>query len=94
MSDIHNPVEEPVVAPAAAAEPVPETTSVEAPAAETAEVTEPVVAEEAAAPVEEVKPFAEEGVLAFKAPGLIKYVFSPQPFLSTYLNLRDEATIQ
>jgi len=81
MSEVQKPVVEESVAPVA---PV---TEAPAPALESAvetkpvEVTEPVaevpvatapVTEEAAAPVkEEIKPI-EEGVLGFKAPGLLK----------------------
>lgn len=72
--------EEPVAAPApvlpATTEPAVES-KVEEPISETPAVAEPVVAstEEttAVAPTEE---FKEEGILAYKGPGLLKYVFS------------------
>ncbi|KAE9368504.1 hypothetical protein N431DRAFT_443939 [Stipitochalara longipes BDJ] len=85
MSEAAKPVEEPVVAPEA---PV-EAAAVEAAPAETTEAateapaaTEPTTTEEApAAPVkEEAKP-AEEGVLGYKGPGLLKsFIFQKKFF--------------
>lgn len=81
MSEVQKPVEEPVAAPTTetpavepetkAVEETPATveTAAETPAAETA----PATTEEAAPAKEEAKP-VEEGVLGYKAPGLIKYV--------------------
>lgn len=60
---------EPTVEAPAAVEAAPETAAVEA-TEPAAEATEP-----AAAAVEEVKP-VEEGVLGYKGPGLLKYVFA------------------
>ena len=82
MSEVQKPVEEPVAAPTTETPAVePETKAVEETPAPVETATEtPAVAEDApatteeAAPVkEEAKP-VEEGVLGYKAPGLIKYV--------------------
>jgi len=77
MSEAPKTVEEPVAAAPAtetpAAEPVVESTpAVTEPATETpAATTEPTTTEAAAPVKEEVKP-VEEGVLGYKAPGLLK----------------------
>jgi len=81
MSDAAKPVEEPVVAPAPAtetetpvADPVPEVKAAEEPVTET-----PATTEEAAPAKEEAKP-VEEGVLGYKAPGLLKSLFAQKKF--------------
>jgi hypothetical protein len=79
MSEAQKPVEEPVVAPAAATAapvetaPADESKPVEtaAPVAETPAAVEPAKEEAAAPAKEEVKP-VEEGTLGYKGPGLIK----------------------
>jgi hypothetical protein len=85
MSEVNKPVEEPVAAPVVdtpVTEPAVETKATEVPAVETPAAAEPATAsEEVAAPVaeeakaKEVEP-VEEGVLTYKGPGIIKYVFS------------------
>lgn len=76
MSEAPKPVvEEPVAAPVAtetpAVEPVPEVKATEEPSTEAPAATEPATTEEAAPIKEEIKP-VEEGVLGYKAPGLLK----------------------
>jgi hypothetical protein len=96
MSEPTNPVEEPVVVVAPTTEtPVVETVAESTPVVETAAPAETATeapaatetalaaAEEAAAaaPVEEEAKPVEEGVLGYKAPGLIKYVLYPLNYL-------------
>jgi hypothetical protein len=75
MSEAPKPVvDEPVSAPVTetpAVEPVPEVKATEEPATDAPVTTEPAATEEAAPVKEEVKP-VEEGVLGYKAPGLLK----------------------
>lgn len=90
MSEIAKPLEPVAAAPVTdipATEPVveskPEETATETPA-----VTEPATEEAVAPVVEDVKP-VEEGILSYKAPGLIKYVHISS--LNPYIHMQSSS---